>query len=34
MKLTAERPFVNPEAAARKLVKIANAIEPVQLWPS
>jgi hypothetical protein len=28
MKLTAERPFAYPEAAARKLVEIANAIEP------
>ncbi|WP_407122650.1 hypothetical protein [Bradyrhizobium sp. STM 3561] len=30
MKLTAERPFADPEAAARKLVEIANSIEPVQ----
>ncbi|MGY8663158.1 hypothetical protein Q3C01_12410 [Bradyrhizobium sp. UFLA05-109] len=30
MKLTAERPFANPEAAARKLVEIAAGIEPVQ----
>jgi hypothetical protein len=30
MKLTAERPFANPEAAARKLVEIASGIEPVQ----
>jgi hypothetical protein len=28
MKLTAERPFANPEAAARKLVEIAAGIEP------
>ncbi|WP_371260566.1 hypothetical protein [Bradyrhizobium sp. Ec3.3] len=30
MKLTAERPFTNPEVAARKLVEIASGIEPVQ----
>ncbi|MGY8662560.1 hypothetical protein Q3C01_09355 [Bradyrhizobium sp. UFLA05-109] len=30
MKLTAERAFANPEAAARKLVEIASSIEPVQ----
>ncbi|MGY8685724.1 hypothetical protein Q2941_49660 [Bradyrhizobium sp. UFLA05-153] len=30
MKLIAERPFANPEAAARKLVEIAAGIEPVQ----
>ncbi|RZM94766.1 hypothetical protein CWO91_39135, partial [Bradyrhizobium genosp. SA-3] len=30
MKLTAERPFANPEVAARKLVEIATGIEPVQ----
>ena len=30
MKLTAERPFANPEAAARKLIEIAAGIEPVQ----
>ncbi|MGL3107045.1 hypothetical protein [Bradyrhizobium sp. BR 1432] len=30
MKLTAERPFANPESAARKLVEIASGIEPVQ----
>ncbi|MCP3467515.1 MULTISPECIES: hypothetical protein [unclassified Bradyrhizobium] len=30
MKLTAERPFANPDAAARKLVEIATSIEPVQ----
>ncbi|WGD50272.1 hypothetical protein QA641_32385 [Bradyrhizobium sp. CB1650] len=30
MKLTAERPFANPEAAARKLVEIATGIEAVQ----
>lgn len=30
MKLTAERPFANPETAARKLLMIANGIEPVQ----
>jgi hypothetical protein len=30
MKLTAERPFANPEAPARKLVEIASGIAPVQ----
>ncbi|GLR85909.1 hypothetical protein [Bradyrhizobium iriomotense] len=30
MKLTAERPFANPKAAARKLVELASGIEPVQ----
>ncbi|WGD55403.1 hypothetical protein QA641_16900 [Bradyrhizobium sp. CB1650] len=30
MKLTAERPFATPEAAARKLVEIATGIEAVQ----
>ena len=30
MKLTTDRPFVDPEKAARKLVEIANAVEPVQ----
>ena len=30
MKPTAERPFANPETAARKLIEIANAVEPVQ----
>lgn len=30
MKLAIERPFANPEAAARKLVEIAASIEPVQ----
>ncbi|MHC2279978.1 hypothetical protein ACVME8_006621 [Bradyrhizobium diazoefficiens] len=30
MKLTAERTFATPEAAARKLVEIASGIEPVQ----
>jgi hypothetical protein len=30
MKLTTERPFANPEAAARKLLEIAAGIEPVQ----
>jgi hypothetical protein len=30
MKLTAERSFANPEAAARKLVEIAAGIEPVR----
>ena len=30
MKLTADRAFADPEKAARKLVEIANTIEPVQ----
>ena len=30
MKLAIERPFANPEAAARKLVELAASIEPVQ----
>jgi hypothetical protein len=30
MKFATERPFANPEAAARKLVEIANAVEAVQ----
>jgi hypothetical protein len=30
MNLTAERPFADPEAAARKLVEIAAGIEAVQ----
>ncbi|WFU45433.1 hypothetical protein QA640_46295 (plasmid) [Bradyrhizobium sp. CB82] len=30
MKLTIERPFANPETAARKLVELASGIEPVQ----
>ncbi|OKO72860.1 hypothetical protein [Bradyrhizobium sp. AS23.2] len=30
MKLAAEHPFANPEAAARKLVELATGIEPVQ----
>jgi hypothetical protein len=30
MKLTTERPFAKPEAAARKLVETASGIEPVQ----
>ena len=28
MKLTTERPFANPEAAARKLIELASGIEP------
>jgi hypothetical protein len=27
MKFATERPFANPEAAARKLIEIANSIE-------
>ena len=30
MKLAAERPYADPEKAARKLLEIANAVEPVQ----
>jgi hypothetical protein len=30
MKFTESRPFADPEAAARRLVEIANTIEPVQ----
>ncbi len=30
MKLATERPFANPEAAARKLVELAKSIEAVQ----
>jgi hypothetical protein len=35
MKFVQPSPFIDPDAAARKLVEIANAIEPVQdgwLW--
>jgi hypothetical protein len=30
MKFATDRPYANPETAARKLVEIANSIEPVQ----
>jgi hypothetical protein len=30
MKLIEPRPFAHPDAAARKLVELANAVEPVQ----
>lgn len=30
MKLTEDRPYSNPEAAARKLIEIANSVEAVQ----
>jgi hypothetical protein len=30
MKLTADRPYADPEAAARKLIEIANSAEAVQ----
>jgi hypothetical protein len=30
MKFVELRPFADPEIAARKLIEIANAIEPVQ----
>jgi hypothetical protein len=30
MKFAADRPFANPDVAARKLVEIANGIESVQ----
>jgi hypothetical protein len=30
MKFKADRPFSDPEIAARKLLEIANSVEPVQ----
>ncbi len=30
MKFATERPYANPEAAARKLIELANAVEAVQ----
>jgi hypothetical protein len=30
MKFVADRPFADPDAAARKLMELANAFEPVQ----
>ena len=30
MKLVTDRPFADPDAAARKLIELANAFEPVQ----
>ena len=30
MKCAADRPFADPDAAARKLIELANAFEPVQ----
>jgi hypothetical protein len=30
MKFAEPRPYANPETAARKLIEIANAVEPVQ----
>lgn len=30
MKFVEPRPFADPDAAARKLVELANAVEPVQ----
>jgi hypothetical protein len=30
LKFVAPRPFSNPEAAARKLLELANAFEPIQ----
>ena len=30
MKFTADRPYADPEAAARKLIEIANSVETVQ----
>jgi hypothetical protein len=29
MKFAADRPFANPETAARKLIELANAFEPI-----
>jgi hypothetical protein len=31
MKYKADRPLADPDAAARKLVELANAFEPVQM---
>ena len=33
MKLVRPRPYADPEAAARKLMEIANSVEPVQDAP-
>src|ERR1700675_2424207 len=30
MRITADRPYADPEAAARKLIEIANSVEAVQ----
>ena len=30
MKFVTDRPFADPDAAARKLIELANAFEPVQ----
>jgi hypothetical protein len=30
MKFTSDRPYGNPEKAARKLIEIANSVEPAQ----
>ena len=30
MKFAADRPFANPDVTARKLVEIANGVEPAQ----
>ena len=30
MKFVTDRPFADPEAAMRKIPKIANAVEPIQ----
>ena len=30
MKFTADRPYADPEKAARKILEIANTVEPVQ----
>jgi hypothetical protein len=30
MKFTTDRPYADPEAAARKLIEIANSVEAVQ----
>jgi hypothetical protein len=30
MKFATDRPYANPETAARKLIEIANAVEPAQ----
>jgi hypothetical protein len=33
MKFTADRPYADPEKAARRIIEIASAVEPVQDGP-
>jgi hypothetical protein len=33
MKFATDYPYTDPEKAARKLVEIANSVEPAQEWP-